>query len=393
MSLAIEEMLSFNKEKCTGCQACANSCPKNAIIMQSDIEGFLYPSIDKRACISCRLCEKVCPSMNIKYRENYGHIHEAYAYINKDDTVRLHSSSGGIFTELAERIISLDGWVYGVCFDEKWLVKHVAVNNIEALQTLRGAKYLQSDINQTYRDVKKHLLNDEWVMFTGTPCQVNGLYSYLGKDYDKLLMVDIICHGTPSPKVWKAYLDSLTNSEVRDVFMRDKGVSWEDYRLNIKVSNGEDIVISAKKCIYMKGFLQDLYLRPSCYACTSKGDVRSSDLTIADFWGINNVVPSINDHKGISLVVVHSRKGKNIIGNLKGNMQIVNALDALKGNPSYYRSAKDNSKRTAFFREFVDKPEMVQTIIRKYTKASLKQYFFAGMKCLLHRAKKIMMGG
>lgn len=391
MDHVIEKMILMDKRMCTGCQGCASICPKNAITMHRDEEGFLYPHISRKRCVSCGLCEKTCPSLNDT--EGTHHSDEAFAYINENDYIRMISSSGGVFTELSEWIFSLQGWVYGAKFNKDWLVKHVAVNNLDDLRLLRGAKYLQSDINLAYRDVKKHLLNEEWVMFTGTPCQINGLRNYLGKDYKCLLLVDVICHGTPSPKVWGAYLETIAKNKVIDVFMRDKSSSWESYNLCIKFADGDKLLIPNNKCLFMKGFLSDLYLRPSCYVCQSKGEKRSSDLTIADFWGIENVDASMNDHKGTSLVIVHTDKGRQVIKNLRGKFKNEDVMMALKDNPSYFQPAKVNSKRLEFFREFTGNPKDIQRIIMKYTKMPFKFRMLSGCRRVYDFLKCIFSGG
>lgn len=210
------------KVECCGCQACYNICPKNAIEMVADEKGFKYPKVNKDKCINCGLCEKVCPILNKKTIENEPKV---YACYNKNDEIRMKSSSGGIFTLIAEEIIKRDGVVCGAAFDEQYGLSHQFVESIEDLEKLRTSKYFQSSIEDTYRKTKEYLLNGRYVLFTGTPCQIEGLLSYLGKQYDKLYTQDIICHGVPSPKVWRKYVDyrlSIDKKIPQSINFRDK---------------------------------------------------------------------------------------------------------------------------------------------------------------------------
>ena len=221
----------INKSNCCGCHACYNACPQNAIIMRKDELGFRYPVIDQEKCIECGLCKKVCPVLNKKKINNQP---IAYACINKNDNVRRESSSGGIFTLIAEKILDLNGVVFGAQFDEKLNVSHAYVENKEDLYKLRKSKYVQSDIKDSYKKAKEFLDDDRFVLFTGTPCQVEGLYSYLRKDYNKLYTQDIICHGVPSPAVWKKYKEDVEKQKhmkVVNMNFRDKSNGWMLYFL------------------------------------------------------------------------------------------------------------------------------------------------------------------
>lgn len=192
-----------NRQDCCGCAACAQRCPKQCISMKEDAEGFLYPTVDTEVCIDCGLCEKVCPELN-SGRERQPQ--KVYAAINKDEKIRLGSSSGGVFTALAEQTIDEGGVVFGARFDENWEVVHAYTETKEGLTAFRGSKYVQSRIGNAYKDAERFLRNGRKVLFTGTPCLVMGLKLYLGRDYDNLLTVDFLCHGVPSPKAWRLYL-------------------------------------------------------------------------------------------------------------------------------------------------------------------------------------------
>lgn len=355
------------KAQCCGCSACFNICPKNAIIMKEDDKGFKYPFIDKDKCINCKLCEKVCPIINSEKIKNEP---KAYACINKDDEVRRESSSGGIFTLLAEEIIELHGIVFGAAFDENFNVTHIGVDNKENLKKLRGSKYLQSDIGESYRQAKENLLKGKYVLYTGTPCQIEGLKSYLQNDYENLFTQDIICHGVPSKKVWQSYLKyskKEENEKIKSVNFRNKKDSWENYALNIEYSNYH-YNKNHNDDLYMKAFLQDVTLRDSCYRCSFKKYNRISDVTLADFWGISKINPSLNDHKGISLVIINSEKGKKLLEKIKNKCIIeeTNMDEAIKYNKAFITSARINQNRENFYQELSTNSNF-KRIVKKYT--------------------------
>lgn len=358
------------KTQCCGCFACYNVCPKKAIIMKEDEKGFKYPVIDKQKCINCKLCESVCPILNNKIIKNDP---KAYACINRNDEIRKQSSSGGIFTLLAEEIINMQGVVFGASFDKNFNVIHKYVVDKEGLDDLRGSKYLQSDINETYNQAKDFLTNGKYVLFTGTPCQIEGLKSYLQKDYDKLYTQDIICHGVPSKKVWQKYLENLRNTkdgEIKKINFRNKKHSWENFSLNIEYSHNS-YNIDHNNDAYMKAFLQNLILRDSCYNCQFKKYNRNSDITLADFWGISKLEPDLNDHKGTSLVIINSIKGKYLFEKIKNKciLKQVEVNEAIKYNKSYIASVVVNKKREEFFAD-LNANMSFKKIIKKYTTGS-----------------------
>lgn len=362
------------KEACCGCYACYNICPKECITMESDNEGFWYPKIDKDKCINCNLCKKICPIIN----KPNGSLYEkkSYAVFNKNEKIRLESSSGGIFSLLAEYVINNHGNVYGAVFDEDFNVKHIKITSLQDIELLRGSKYVQSKINDIFKSIKFDLKNNKIVLFTGTPCQIAGLQSFLQKKYDNLILMDIVCHGVPSPLVWQQYIDELKQNykqDIKGIYFRDKSTGWKKYSVKFLFDKDEYKNFGFKD-IYMKGFLQDVYLRPSCYSCKFKKINRVSDITLADFWGIEKVLPKMDDDKGTSLIVIHSEKGKQLFDELSEKMILneVNLNEAIKYNSSMIKSVKYNEKRNSFFAELNSGKELTD-LIRKYTKISFEK--------------------
>ena len=356
-----------DKTNCCGCWACANICPKDAIIMVEDEKGFKYPKIDKEKCINCGLCEKVCPIINNKSVKREV---KAYACFNKNLETRMNSSSGGIFSLIANYILDLNGIVFGAQFDKEFNVVHSYIDNKKDLYKFQCSKYVQSEIGDTYRKAKELLDNDKYVLFTGTPCQIEGLYKFLRKDYDKLYTQDFICHGVPSPKVWRKYLKETNNkysTQPKEISFRSKDNSWQDFELKIQYKNNVYRNTQGKDT-YLRAFLTDICLRDSCYKCNFKKKNRVSDITLADFWGIDNIDKSMNDDKGTSLVVVNSDKGKELFEKLKDNMEYkeVNLDDAIKYNMNMVTSVKMNKNREKFFNE-LDKKDL-DSLVKKYIK-------------------------
>lgn len=374
------------KKDCCGCYACYNICPKECITMESDNEGFWYPKIDKDKCINCNLCEKVCPIINPVKRADSKKI--AYASMNKDEQVRIKSSSGGIFSILAEYIIKNNGIIYGAGFDEDFNIKHKRILYSTDLDLLRGSKYVQSSIGDIYKQVKNDLENNNPVLFTGTPCQVEGLRSYLRKEYVNLITMDFICHGVPSPLVWEKYLKKMKKSKqenIKNIYFRNKDIGWKLFSLKI-IFDKRIYSNDLNNDLFMKGFLQDVYLRPSCYNCKFKKINRISDITVADFWGIGNILPKMDDDKGTSLIVIHSEKGKQLFDKLSEKMILseVNLNEAIKYNPSMISSVKYNEKRKDFFLELNSGEELIN-LIKRYTKVSLERRVKNKIKSIIKR--------
>ncbi len=354
-----------DKSKCCGCHACYNICPKDAITMHQDERGFKYPIIDKEKCIECGLCRKVCPVLNSEKNENKP---TAYAAYNKDENVRKESSSGGIFTLLAEEILDRNGIVFGASFDEQFNVYHTHIENKNELAKFRGSKYVQSSIGDTYKKAKEFLENDRHVLFTGTPCQIEGLKSFLRKEYDRLYTQDIICHGVPSPKVWvkyKEYRKKIDREIPQEISFRNKDNGWKEYNVNFVYKDSE-YKNNHNKDLYIKAFLQDIALRDSCYSCSFKKKNRVSDITLADFWGIENIIPEMDDNKGTSLVIVNSNKGRELFEKIKDKITYkeVNFEEAIRYNPSMTKSVEINKNRDKFF-DNLDSIEF-DKLVKKY---------------------------
>ena len=331
---------------CCGCGACYNKCPVGAITMQENEEGFLVPVIDKNKCTNCGLCVKVCPSLNVQY--NNTDKPECYAAM-ADDEIRMKSSSGGIFTLLAEDILDKGGYVCGAAFDDNWDVHHIIVDNKNDLEKLRGSKYVQSDTEDCYKKIKKLLDDDKYVLFSGCPCQVAGLYSFLGKNYEKLYTVDILCHGSPSRGVWKKYLnENFNKNEIKRINFRDKNkIGWSCSHCTISTKNGDDIVTDD----FTKLFHASINLRESCYDCKYSKKPRPADITLGDFWGISEYKKDLNDDKGLSFVLTNNAKGKFLFdNNLKKVKKWAINLQENYNNGHQKFGLKMHPKRQKFFR-------------------------------------------
>ena len=342
----------FNNYECTGCHTCSEICPKKCITMTADKEGFLYPVVDKEKCIGCNLCEKVCPVIS-KNETNNNPI--AFAAWNKDEAIRAKSSSGGVFTELAQYVIGHGGTVFGAAVNDNIKVEHIGISNIEDLGKLRGSKYVQSRIGNTYSKAKSLLEKGEYVLFSGTPCQIEGLLKYLGHDYDTLITQDIICHGVPSPLVLSKYLEfrqKKLKSKIKNIQFRNKTYGWKNYAFNIELEDGTNDIQKGNENLYINCFLTDMCLRPSCYNCNFKSDIRPSDFTLADFWGIENIIPNIDDDKGISLVFANSDKSKRIFNEIKDALiyKQVDSKAPIKYNQSMVVSTTKHKNRDLFMK-------------------------------------------
>lgn len=359
-------MIRFlDKSSCNGCSACAMVCPKGCISMEPDAWGFRYPKIDTERCINCGLCEKVCPVMTERPIQTET---KAYSACNMSDSVRLSSSSGGVFTILAEYVISRGGVVFGAVFDENWDVVHAFAESIPELDKFRGAKYVQSYVGNSYQKAKAFLEDGRDVLFSGTPCQIGGLKAYLGKEYENLICQDMICHGVPAPGIWRKYLKELegkAGAPARTVSFRCKMRGWKNYVMSIVFKNGKAYQKIPVLDPYMRAFLSDLSLRPSCFECKHKGISRQADITLADFWGIEQVQPQMDDNKGTSLILIHSEKGKNLLRVMEGKaiVQTINLDEAIRHNPSAIKSASMPHNYSGFMKA-VNAESLTQTVER-----------------------------
>lgn len=334
------------KEDCCGCAACAQVCPKSCITMVRDAEGFDYPEADSERCISCGLCEKVCPVSHAQ-AEPAGEPKVFAAY--GPDKDRAVSSSGGIFAQLARQTLAQGGLVFGAAMaeDGKTAV-HMAIDSEGDLPRLQGSKYLQSHVGNCFRQAKEALEAGRAVLFTGTPCQIEGLLHFLGRNYENLVTADVICHGVPSEKLWQKYLDYQQHrygSRVTRVSFRDKRQGWKSFSMALTFENGKQYAKKLYFDTYLQLFLQDLCLRPSCYSCPSRKLHRRSDLTLGDFWGCDVVCPDLDDDTGLSLVFVHSEKGQRAFDALPLQTRSVTVDQALTANKAMIRSPAKPQQR------------------------------------------------
>ncbi len=352
---------------CSGCGACATICPKQCIAMTADQDGFLRPFVDTSVCIQCGRCEKICPVAN-KNRDD-GQTPRTFAAVYRDAAVRERSSSGGVFYALAKHVIDAGGVVLGASFDQNFAVVHTYVENLDELTRIQGSKYVQSCTGDAYVQAKKFLDEGRLVLFTGTPCQIGGLYAYLNCMYDNLITQDVVCHGVPSPKLWENYVkeqEVLHGSKVTAVSFRDKKSGWKTYSVSFGFENGDTASQILNEDPYMRAFLSHLALRPACHECSFKQVHRVSDITLADFWGVEKLFPEKNDNKGISLVMCHSRRGEQLFSSVKDNMDVwpVDFENGIKDNVSMIKSSPASPLRQAFLNEVGKK--RLDKLSRKY---------------------------
>ena len=318
---------NVDKQLCTGCGACMNKCPVGAIAMKEDSRGFVYPSIDGEKCVGCGLCYKMCPVIKpVEKKEEP----ESYAVWANDD-IRMESSSGGAFTLLAKHVHKNKGAVFGARYSEDFLsVYHTAAENDEELACLRGSKYVQSDIGLTYKEAKKYLDEGRWVLFSATPCQIAGLYNYLGRDYDKLYTVDIVCHGTPSRRIYSDYVkEKAAGGKITGMSFREKKTWGWGTAVSLYTEGGE-----YKKDFfsdpYLKAFSSGLIVRDSCSSCPYAQVNRVGDITLGDFWGIGEINPEYTDGKGTGLIFANSKKGKALLRAIKKECFLLKDIDLEK---------------------------------------------------------------
>ncbi len=336
-----------NIKLCSGCSACKSICPKQAITMIANKDGFLYPFINRDKCINCKLCEKICPLG----KKIVPTINKVYAAKSSNKNVVLASSSGGVFYELAKYVFKNNGYVCGAAFDSNFQVHHIVIDNIEQLPQIMTSKYVQSRMEDCFSEIKNYLSTGKLVLFSGTPCQSNGLKSYLKKTYDNLICIDIICHGVPSPRIWSYELNKYkkyNKTPIKSITFRDKRISWQEYGYSCTYCDNSELYNIHQNTTYSKAFLNDLNLRKSCYCCKAKGTNRASDMTLGDFWGCDNLQISINDNNyGLSLVIIHTDKGLSLINKLNLKLEEVDEM-VLNNNPSYFYSSLEYKKRNSY---------------------------------------------
>ena len=352
----------YNKPEaaCYGCHACKAICPVNAITMQSDEEGFLFPHIDSAKCIECNACEKTCPTQESVitplFYETPTKVDAAW---DKNETTRLDSTSGGVFSELARTIINKGGIIYGAAFDSVLKVRHIAIHSIEELYLLRGSKYVQSDIDNVFEKIRSELKEGKKVLFSGTPCQVGGLRAFLKKDYENLFTIDLVCHGVPSPSVFAShikYIEEKYQSKVTDYKFRAKKRSgWRAYIMYI-FEDGKKITNILGDDFYAQCFYRSLFNRKSCFTCEYSKGQRVGDITLSDFWGSENYSSVLKRQRkhGYNMVMCNTPKGEAWYKDVKSNVDNVtlSAEVAIKGDVRLRHTEKMPQQREVMFRDY-----------------------------------------
>lgn len=374
-----------DKELCCGCEACAQKCPLHCIEMKEDGQGFLYPEVNVKNCISCGQCEKVCPVLNNNYSQEPPTT--VYAAKIKDDKIRYASSSGGVFTSLATYVIKQGGVVFGASYDNNWRVVHIYTEQFEGISKFRGSKYVQSSLGSSFVTVRNFLKEGRLVLFTGTPCQISALHQYLGQKFSNLITMDFVCHGVPSPGVFKWYLQETLNKvvynkptvirndytiknipsnkvsipngwEIKDIRFRDKRKGWKKFCLSIDLihfsKNGECESLNYSKDLqtdpFLVGFIRNCYLRPSCYHCKFKSFTSGSDFTVADFWGQEVTFPEFDSNSGVSCLIPNTLVSKSILNRLENIVLAERPFnDFYRFNPSIIKNSIDEKNYRIFW--------------------------------------------
>lgn len=394
----------LDKKKCCGCTSCANACPKAAISMLPDEEGFLYPKVNINLCIDCGICNKVCPVEHKPLPTN-GNL-KSYALRIKENEVLMGSTSGGFVTPLVKYVLAHNGVVCAASYDKAFKVKHTIVERTfeggeDDLSLIRGSKYVQSSLDDCFVKIKEYLEQDRMVCFVGTTCQVAGLKAFLHKDYEQLITVDLVCHGTPSPKLWDKYLDyqkEKYHSEIREVSFRNKTYGYHSGTMKICFANGKTYYGSARVDYMLKSFFSEIASRPICYQCPFKTLERCSDFTIYDCWHAAQLVPGLeDDDKGYTNVIVQSEKGFNVLMQIRDSYEMypVDTKKAVELDGIMVTcAAKPHPKRSEFY-VGIDGRTMLEQV-QKYIPVNLKDRAIESMKGLLYRmgifqvAKKVL---
>lgn len=373
-------MIKENDTRCTGCKVCELVCPKNCIEMNKNEEGFIYPNIKKEKCINCNLCSKFCTIDN--HYKNPLFSQEAYLATNKNRQEVLKSSSAGVFGALSEIILLKKGVVIGVKMDENMNVFHQSINEIDKLDELRGSKYVQSDVRMTYKETKENLEKGKYVLYSGTPCQIAGLRNFLKKDYDKLITVDLLCHGVPSPTLFNSHMKFLSQkhkSKVKEYKFRNKGISkWGDYKFYYRLENNKEYYGPALLDLYFKLFINGESFRECCYTCEYACKNRVGDFTIGDFWGGEKYHPENMDENGTSVILFNTEKSRLLESEIKKRLQLtITNID--------YISERNNS-----LKKVVDKPKSRKYIYKEINRIGYKCWAKKFYRSKFYISKKIL---
>lgn len=341
----------IDKTKCCGCSACASVCPKNCIAMSSDNEGFLYPIVDQSKCVNCDLCQKVCPVLTVE--KEIPKEQKTWLVQNRDEKILQESTSGGAFSAFAVAILCSGGIVFGAAFDENMVVRHISVESVDELYKFRNSKYVQSAIGDSFTKVKEYLKNGRKVLFSGTPCQVEGLKKYLRKDYQNLYTVDVVCHACPSPLIWEKYKQYRFKDKttIKSAKFRDKSDYGYDYSQISLSDNKKRLHFGVESDPYLRAFFSNLSDRPSCYHCAFKKRYRVSDVTIWDCFDVYKLDKSFDDNRGVTRVLGHTEKADYLISQAINTCKVkqIDVEKALAGVKEMVLSVQENPLRTQFF--------------------------------------------
>ncbi len=344
-----------DKRNCCGCNACASICPKHCITMTEDNEGFLYPFVDNSICIECGLCEKVCPIIQVK-PEVTNPNQRAFLVQHKNDKILRESTSGGAFTAISKWVLSKGGIVFGASLNENFEVFHSYVERYEDLYKFRNSKYVQSQINVAYIQAKKILQDDRYVLFSGTPCQLEGLFSFLRKPYSKLITVDVVCRACPSPLVLRKYLEMQQknlNIKLKDIKFRDKYHGYKYSTMSLFDKGKKDYHEGIDTDFYLRSFFSGVNIRPSCTKCVFRKRYRNTDFTIWDCFDVDKFSKELDNDKGVTRILTHSSLANEIIKDLYKDLKIIqiNPDEAVEGVKEMFYSVSFNPKREDFFHD------------------------------------------
>ena len=355
--------ISNVKNDCVGCRSCEQVCPKKAIVIREREDGFLYPYVDEEKCIDCSLCVKHCPTQ--MSRDISTSPKSVFAFRDKNDTQIMQSASGGVGVLAAQKIIEKGGVAYGVAYDEHFCAKHIRVDNLNELPQIQSSKYVQSDTGDTYSQVLKDLQSGKEVLYTGTPCQIDGLYSFLGKEYENLYTIDLICHGVPSPKFFKKYLEYQDKQTAGKIIYfnfrsKDKRGWGTQYLLKTKTKT-KTKTLSLDR--YGKHFMLGDCYRESCYQCAYANTHRVGDLTIGDFWGIGKSHPEFYSEKGVSSIFVNTEKGQRLFDNIKSEAWVIDATleEAMVKQGNLVHPTRRPQERDVFYKG-IDQENFIENL-------------------------------
>ncbi len=380
-----------SKESCCGCGACMSACNHEAIYMQYDDEGFEYPEIRQNSCVDCGLCLQVCPVFNFNYERSklYSSVQKGYIAKNNCYGQRIISSSGSIFPPLAEWVLEKGGIVIGTAFDEQFDTVHLIVDNKDDLVKLQGSKYLQCKVDKnTFKIIEKELQNDRIVLYSGLACQVEGLKSYLKKEFQNLYTIDLICMGIPSSVVWQKYLHAFFPREsIVKVNFKEKSIGWSKFCVKIETDK-RNYIERGMENLYLQSMFHTYNMRRSCFCCPFKKAERRSDFTIADAWGVSKQATSLNDEKGLSSVIVHSPKGLVLWEKLGKRIESkeIGVDDIEKGNENLVKCKESASDRMMFYQLLDQNPDLAFLKMCSVKKPSIIVRFLKGLCCSIKKS-------